>query len=75
MNVSAQTITYKLRIKAENIATCRSLLAIEAENLIQPGGIEMPGGSEEWDEDDPTVDINIIKWYSEAVIANLPGTG
>lgn len=74
MNSSAQTIEYRFSIEAESIETCRTLLAVEAANVIEPGGIEMPGGEEVWDYDRMSVDLTVTKFYSDPVYANLPGT-
>jgi hypothetical protein len=74
MNTSSQTITYSLQIEAESIPKARELLASEAVALIEPGGIEMPGGVELWDLDKVSVDLTVIKFYSNYVIGNLSGT-
>jgi hypothetical protein len=83
MNRSGQTISYQLYIEVSppvstpptGLALARQLLAVEAANWIEPGGIEMPGGTEEWDEDRISVALNVTKFYRTAVIGNLPGTG
>jgi len=75
MNRSGQFITYTLSIEAQSIATARSLLATEAVAIMEPGGIEWPGGDEEWDLESPTVSVNFTKFHSNPVIDNLAGTG
>lgn len=74
MNASSQTITYSISISAADVATARSLLATEAANTVISGGVEMPGGEEEWNEDNKSVSVTIIKLYPNPVIPNLAGT-
>lgn len=84
MNRSGQSITYQLYIEVKppeppstltGLALARQLLAMEIGSWIEPGGIEMPGGTEEWDEDRVSVSLNVTKFYRTPVISNLPGTG
>lgn len=72
MNVSGQFVTYRLSLTAENIVTARNLISVEAANLVEPGGIEMQGGEEGWDEDNARVDLTIIKFYNSAILPNIP---
>lgn len=75
MNRSAQTISYRLYIEAETITLARQLLGTEAISLIEPGGIELPGGVEDWDLDKVSVNVQIEKFYPYPIVLNLSGTG
>lgn len=71
---SAQTVRYSIHIQSSSIASCRSLLANEAFILITPGGIEMEGGTEDWDDTDLSVTLNCTKFYDPPLLGNLPNT-
>lgn len=73
-NTSGQLVQYVLSVWSKDITTCRAKLSSEAANLISPGGIEMPGGSEQWDDQNNSVILTIPKYYDQPVLANLSGT-
>ena len=70
MNLSSQTITYTFAMQSTTIAGCRALLATEVYNTVEPGGLEMPGGVEEWDLENNSVNLSIVKFYNAPIIAN-----
>lgn len=72
MNLSGQFVTYRMSLAAETIATARGLLSTELAGWVEPGGIEMPGGTEDWDEDNASVQVSIIKFYNTGILANIP---
>lgn len=75
MNRSSQEINYSISIQANSLTECRELLSTEAAFMIEPGGIEMPGGTENWDLDNFRVELSVTKLYTTPIIGNLPGTG
>lgn len=75
LNRSGQFITYSLSVSSESIATSRSILASEIVGMFNSGGIEWPGGEEEWDWENFEVSVNITKFHSTPVIENMAGTG
>jgi hypothetical protein len=75
MNISGQTINYNIKVTSSDLATCRQQLATEVLLLLFPGGVELEGGSEVWDYDEVSVDVNFTKFYTVPVMDNLDGTG
>jgi len=71
MNSSGQTITYSLSVKSTTILKAREILSEELNFLIEPGGIEMPGGDEELDYDDCSVSVSVVKFYNIGIVPNL----
>ena len=71
---SPQEITYSIRLRAYTVASAREFLANEASFLIEPGGVEVPGGTEVWSDMNTSVAFTCTKWYPNAVIPNLAGT-
>ena len=59
-------------MEAEDLVTARNLIAIEAANFVEPGGLEMQGGTEDWDYDNVRIDLSIIKFYNTGILANIP---
>jgi hypothetical protein len=74
-NTSGQTVSWSISITAADIATARALLTTELSNRIFPGGVELAGGEEEWDEDSISVQCTVSKFYDTPVLANMSGTG
>lgn len=71
---TGQTVDYSIKIWSDDVSAARTLLANEAANLIQSGGIEMQGGTETRNYDDGSVGINVKKWYSTPILSNLAGS-
>lgn len=75
MNQSGQTIQYTISMESSvSLQRTRELLAVEATNTIEPGGIEMQGGDETWSPDSYAVTLSVIKFHNTPVISNLAGT-
>lgn len=70
-NTSGQRATYRVRLRSSTVDQARSLLADELANLVTSGGIEMDGGSEEWDYDSATVSVTIVKYHSTPILSNI----
>lgn len=68
---SAQTVKYYIHIQSASLAAARSLLANEAMLLITPGGLEMEGGTEDWDDTELSVTLNCTKFYDPPLLSNL----
>lgn len=68
---SGQTITYNFSLKAADITTARAFLANEAYNSIIPGGVEVEGGMEDWQESTNTINVTAIKYYLTPVLSNV----
>lgn len=70
-NQSGQDVTYSLSLEAESVSVAQDLLATEVAALVVPGGIEMPGGSEDWDYDNRSVSVTINKFYNSPILSNM----
>jgi len=70
-NPKGQTISYSLNAQGNSITSIRSMLAHELSVLIFPGGTELPGGTEVWDEDPPSVSVSFQKFYKRPVVSNI----
>lgn len=76
MGRSGQSITYNFIVESGlSLAHARNQLTVEATNTIEPGGIEMPGGTETWEPDKFQVNLTVTKFYANPPIPNLSGTG
>lgn len=73
-NPSAQQVNYYIFIRAKTLALARTHLANEAANLIVPGGIEMPGGTEEHSDDERTITLSCTKYYDTPILNNVAGS-
>lgn len=71
MNLSGQDVDYAISARSTNIPLARSLVSAEVAFLVVPGGIEMPGGSEEWDYTNIGVSVNIKKFHNAYVLSNM----
>jgi hypothetical protein len=69
-----QTINYFIYIRCMTNALARSLLSQEVSNLIIPGGVELEGGSEEWDDSERSVTLSCSKYYVQPPIPNIQGS-
>ena len=70
-NLSSQLVSYSVKLSADTLPNARSLLADELSVLIFAGGIEWPGGNEEWDYDSNTVSVTIKKFHDIPILSNL----
>lgn len=70
-NPKGQTISYSLSAQGNSIIAIRSMLAHELSVLVFSGGTELPGGSEVWEEDPPSVSVNFQKFYKRPVVQNI----
>ena len=68
---SGQTITYSISIKADDTQIARTILINEVANMIHPNRVEMPGGTEDQDDDSGTVSIKVIKFYDKPIYDNI----
>jgi len=71
---SSQIVRYYIHIQAASVSACRGLLANEAALLVYPGGIEMEGGTDDWDDTEASVTVAFTKWYADWILNNLGGT-
>lgn len=71
MNLSGQYIDYGISIQGPTISQCRAMLVTEVTNAVYAGGIEVDGGSEEWDEDNISVNLSIKKFHNAYVASNI----
>lgn len=68
---SGQEITYELSARGGSLQQVRTLLRAEAINLVIPGGIEMEGGTEVWDDMLNKITISIKKYHVAPVLQNI----
>lgn len=75
-NESAQVISYTFKASGYDLSVVRNFLANEAQIIVEPGGVELPGGSETHQirGGDPSVWIRFAKIHANAIITNLSGT-
>lgn len=71
MNLSGQYIDYAFTLQAATISQCRSMLVTEVSNAVFAGGFEVDGGSEEWNNDNISVNLLIKKFYNNYVSTNI----
>lgn len=73
-NSSGQFVRYNGTIQASTIANARSLLATEMALFIIPGGIEIEGGSQRENIRNASINLDLTKFYSVPVLANMANT-
>lgn len=71
---SGQEIRFNFVIEGDDMPTLRAILATEASYAIYPGGIELPGGTQEESDAAMSISLNIVKFYPIPIIPNLAGT-
>lgn len=75
-NESAQVISYTFKASGYDLSVIRSFLANEASVIVEPGGVELPGGIEtrQIRGGDPSISVRFAKIHANAVISNLSNT-
>ena len=58
-------------LQADTLTHARNLLVDELTQFVAAGGIEMPGGVENWNYDTNSVSITIKKFYNTPILNNL----
>ena len=69
-----QRVNYSIKIRANSTTQARSLLANEAANLVTLGGVELEGGTEDWDDMKHSVSLSFSKYYYPPILTNLANT-
>lgn len=71
MNESGQTVTYTMSCTSKTLEKAKEIINTELMNAVEPGGVEMPGGDQDYDQDNGRVTVKVTKFYNNPVFANL----
>lgn len=66
-----QLVSYHFEAEGESLSTMRTLLLNEINALVYPNGIEIKGGHEHHNIQEPRITIDFQKYYYPPVLANL----
>jgi hypothetical protein len=66
-----QTIQYGISARGTSVTNVRSMLLNELAFLVFAGGVEMPGGTEVWESNPPSVSVSFQKYYATPVVSNI----
>jgi len=72
---SGQTVSYDIEIESDTIFNARQLLAAEVEAVLIPGGVELPGGTETWEDNRIAVSLSFKRYHKTPVLSNIGGLG